>query len=65
MSTIPQGHIGSSYIARDLGITTRTVNNLRKNPNFPPVLWIGNQWRISHEAYEEWKLRVAEKEVNQ
>ncbi len=51
-----QSKIGSQYIADDLGITRRTANHIKDQESFPPVMWIGRQWRVDYEAYEAWKV---------
>ena len=43
-------------MAGDLGITRRTANYLKNQEGFPPLMWVGRQWRIERDAYEAWKL---------
>lgn len=51
-----QSDVGSQYMAGDLGITRRTANHIKDQDDFPPVMWIGRQWRVDREAYEAWKV---------
>jgi len=51
-----QNCVGSKFLAIDLGISTRLANKLRKSADFPPVMWIGREWRVDREAYEAWKV---------
>lgn len=47
---------GSELMARELACTRRQANILRNKDGFPPVYWIGRQWRVDREAYELWKV---------
>lgn len=56
METYNQSNVGSQFIAGDLGITRRTANYLKNQEGFPPLMWVGRQWRVDRDAYEAWKL---------
>jgi len=51
-----QSNVGSQFISSDLGITRRTANYIKNQEGFPPLLWVGRQWRVDRDAYEAWKL---------
>jgi hypothetical protein len=51
-----QSSVGSQFIAGDLGVTRRTVNYIKNQEGFPPLMWVGRQWRVNRDAYEAWKL---------
>ena len=51
-----QSKVGSQFVAGDLGITRRTANYIKNQEGFPPLMWVGRQWRVDRDAYEEWKL---------
>jgi hypothetical protein len=48
--------IGSEHVAFDLSTSRRNANYIKDQEDFPPVMWIGRQWRVDREAYEAWKL---------
>ena len=48
--------IGSEQVAFDLSTTRRNANYIKDQDGFPPVMWIGRQWRVDREAYEAWKV---------
>ena len=56
MKKYNQSNVGSQFIAGDLGITRRTANYLKNQEDFPPLMWVGRQWRVDRDAYEAWKL---------
>ena len=43
-------------MAGDLGITRRTANYIKNQEGFPPLMWVGRQWRVDRDAYDAWKL---------
>ena len=51
-----QSNVGSQFISSDLGITRRTANYIKNQEGFPPLMWVGRQWRVDRDAYEAWKL---------
>jgi len=51
-----QSSVGSQFIAGDLGVTRRTANYIKNQEGFPPLMWVGRQWRVNRDAYEAWKL---------
>ena len=51
-----QSNVGSQFMAGDLGITRRTANYIKNQEDFPPLMWVGRQWRVNRDAYEAWKL---------
>ena len=51
-----QSSVGSQFMAGDLGITRRTANYIKNQEGFPPLMWVGRQWRVNRDAYEAWKL---------
>ena len=51
-----QSNVGSQFMAGDLGITRRTANYIKNQEGFPPLMWVGRQWRVNRDAYEAWKL---------
>jgi hypothetical protein len=51
-----QSSVGSQFMAGDLGITRRTANYIKNQEGFPPLMWVGRQWRVNRAAYEAWKL---------
>ena len=51
-----QSSVGSQFMAGDLGITRRTANYIKNQEGFPPLMWVGRQWRVERDAYEAWKL---------
>jgi hypothetical protein len=56
METQNQSSVGSQFMAGDLGITRRTANYIKNQEAFPPLMWVGRQWRVDREAYEAWKV---------
>jgi hypothetical protein len=48
--------LGSEHVAFDLSTTRRNANYIKDQEDFPPVMWIGRQWRVDREAYEAWKI---------
>ena len=53
--------IGSVQVAFDLSTSRRNANYLKDQEGFPPVMWIGRQWRVDREAYEAWKILCYQK----
>jgi len=51
-----QSSVGSQFIAGDLGVTRRTANYIKNQEGFPPLMWVGRQWRVDRDAYDAWKL---------
>jgi len=51
-----QSNVGSQFMSGDLGITRRTANYIKNQEGFPPLMWVGRQWRVDRDAYEAWKL---------
>lgn len=56
MNNHKQPDPGSEHVAHDLTCTRRYANFLKDQEGFPPVYWIGRQWRVDREAYEAWKV---------
>jgi hypothetical protein len=48
--------IGSEYVAYDLNTSRRNANHIKDQEDFPPIMWVGRQWRVDPEAYEAWKI---------
>ena len=32
------------------------ANYIKNQEGFPPLMWVGRQWRVNRDAYEAWKL---------
>jgi hypothetical protein len=31
-------------------------NYIKNQEGFPPLMWVGRQWRVDRDAYDAWKL---------
>jgi hypothetical protein len=47
---------GSEHVAYDLNTSRRNANYIKDQEDFPPIMWVGRQWRVDREAYEAWKI---------
>lgn len=56
MNNQKEPSIGSEQVAFDLNTTRRYANYIKDQEDFPPIMWVGRQWRVEREAYEAWKI---------
>jgi hypothetical protein len=56
MNNQSEPSIGSEHVAFDLSTSRRNANYIKDQEGFPPIMWIGRQWRVNRDAYEAWKL---------
>jgi hypothetical protein len=56
MNNQKEPSIGSEQVAFDLSTSRRNANCIKDQKDFPPVMWIGRQWRVDREAYGAWKV---------
>lgn len=50
-----RGHMSLDEIAQDLGISVRTVYQMKNSPGFPPVYKFGKHYRVRAEDFEAFK----------
>jgi len=55
MSKNHAGHLSLYDIAQDLGISVRTVYQMKDAPGFPPVYKFGKHYRVRSEDFEIFK----------